>query len=38
MSILTAIGFSLISFAVACYIVSLLRPNTHREHDEHEDF
>ena len=37
MSILTAIGVSLISFAVAGYIVSLLRPAHRTERDEHED-
>lgn len=39
MTILSAIGVSLISVAIAGYIVSLLRPHTHRtERDEHEDF
>ena len=39
MSIMSAIGVGLISVAIAGYIVSLLRPHTHRpEHDEHEDF
>ena len=38
MSILTAIGVSLISVAVAGYIVSLLRPAHRPDRDEHEDF
>lgn len=41
MSILTAIGVSLISLAIAGYLVSLLRPAhrpAHRpDRDEHED-
>lgn len=38
MSILTAIGVSLISVAIAGYIVSLLRPAHRHDRDEHEDF
>ena len=39
MTILSAIGVSLITVAIAGYLVSLLRPHhTHRDHDEHEDF
>jgi hypothetical protein len=39
MSILSALGFTLISLALGGYLVSLLRP-AHRNdhHDEHEDF
>lgn len=38
MTILTAVGVSLITVAIAGYLVSLLRPHQHRDHDEHEDF
>lgn len=39
MTILSAIGVSLISVAIAGYIVSLIRPHANRpEHDEHEDY
>lgn len=39
MTILSAIGVSLISVAIAGFIVSLLRPHPHRtERAEHEDF
>lgn len=37
MSILTAIGVSLISLAIAGYLVSLLRPAHRPDRDEHED-
>ena len=38
MSILTALVVSLISLAIAGYLVSLLRPAHRTERDEHEDF
>jgi hypothetical protein len=38
MSILSALGFTLISLAIGGYLVSLLRPeHRHYQHDEHED-
>jgi hypothetical protein len=40
MSILSALGFTLISLALGGYIVSLIRPEHRHDqpHDEHEDF
>jgi len=37
MTILTAIGFSLISVAIAGYLVSLLRPANRHDRDAHEE-
>jgi hypothetical protein len=38
MSILSALGFTIISLALGGYLVSLLRPeHRHDHHDEHED-